>query len=151
MKIGKKLIFGLFAIIVGIVLLLQFVHVVVQEVQLQGIGLILEPYNGELHTTEIQYALGTPITDLPEPTLDGFEFNGWYTDEDLSSPIEPGDRVNERTVLYAKYTTINYTIQYMNGDVLVYEETYPYDGEITLFTNLEKLDIHLMTGISIRN
>ncbi len=139
MKIGKKLIFGLFAIIVGIVLLLQFVHVVVQEVQLQGIGLILEPYNGELHTTEIQYALGTPITDLPEPTLDGFEFNGWYTDEDLSSPIEPGDRVNERTVLYAKYTTINYTIQYMNGDVLVYEETYPYDGEITLFTNLEKL------------
>ncbi|XFA98876.1 InlB B-repeat-containing protein [Candidatus Izemoplasma sp. B36] len=137
MKAVRTIGFGLFSIIIGVVILLQFVTISVEEIELQGIGIILEPYDGEISTREIEYSYGTPISDLPEPNKIGYDFMGWYLDENHTIPIEPGDTVDERVTLYAKYSPLNYIIHYLDDDILIYTEEYAFN-DIIDFPDLTK-------------
>ena len=64
-----------------------------------------------------QGSIGNPLTTtsynaytsfaLPEPTLDGHYFAGWYTDSELTYPVELDEnykyRIRQDTILYAKW------------------------------------------------
>lgn len=74
--------------------------------------IILDLDGGE-GTTEITREYGEPIGEIPEPTKDGYDFDGWYTEEDGA-----GDEVTEDTPvtgemeIHANWKIINYTITY---------------------------------------
>ena len=69
-----------------------------------------------LPTYTLSYVLnghGTAIADatvsvlpnpLPTPSETGWTFNGWYTDNTLTTPATPGAIINTNTTLYAKWT-----------------------------------------------
>ena len=60
--------------------------------------------NGESSTT-IEVANGS-IPAIADPQKENYEFNGWYTDEALSTPYEAGEIKNNLT-LYAKWEEIH--------------------------------------------
>jgi len=62
-------IFRLFAIIVGILILIQFVDGTVEEIIFAGGSILFEPYDRKLSTNEIDYFTGIPILNLPEPAI----------------------------------------------------------------------------------
>lgn len=69
-----------------------------------------------LPTYTLSYVLnghGTAIADatvsalpnpLPTPSETGWTFDGWYTDNTLTTPATPGAIINANTTLYAKWT-----------------------------------------------
>ncbi|XMB73102.1 InlB B-repeat-containing protein [Mycoplasmatota bacterium WC30] len=132
MRSFKTVFFGIFAIVVGIILLLQFVDDTVEEIAFGGSSLLLEPYDGQLSTTEVNYSIGTPISELPEPTMDGHIFIGWYTDEEFTEAVEPGDVIHRRTILYAKYQLIDFMLQFVDGSRVLFEDEYGVGDEIIL-------------------
>ena len=53
---------------------------------------------------------------LPTPTRTGYEFNGWYTEETFNTPITSIDGSIKKSIsVYAKWTVITYTIEYVVG------------------------------------
>ncbi|MBO5960494.1 MAG: InlB B-repeat-containing protein, partial [Paludibacteraceae bacterium] len=71
-----------------------------------------------LPTYTLSYVLnghGTAIADatvsalpnpLPTPSETGWTFNGWFTDNTLTTPATPGAIINTNTTLYAKWTEV---------------------------------------------
>ena len=45
-------------------------------------------------------------TTLPTPTVDGYTFEGWYTDEACTSKAVAGTELTANTILYAKWTKV---------------------------------------------
>ncbi|PKK99960.1 MAG: hypothetical protein CVV56_08390 [Tenericutes bacterium HGW-Tenericutes-1] len=130
MKSIKTISFGIFSVIVGIILLLQFIDTTIETIQYGGSSILLEPYEGELTTTQVNYDLGMPIGDLPEPSMSGHVFLGWYYDKNFINPIEPGDVLVQRTKLYAKYEVLNYTITFTDQTQIIDEMTIAYGDPI---------------------
>ena len=58
----------------------------------------------ELVTVTLDY--GTPFTGLSSPTKEGFTFDGWYTDEGLSKPLDTSAPITGNISLYAKWTAV---------------------------------------------
>ena len=55
----------------------------------------------------------TKITSPNNPTKDGYTFEGWYKDSNLSTPWSfENDPIKEDTTLYAKWSKQNYTVQF---------------------------------------
>ena len=53
---------------------------------------------------------------LPTPTRAGYEFNGWYTEETFNNQITSVEGSIKKSIsVYAKWTIITYTIQYVIG------------------------------------
>ena len=75
--------------------------------------------NGGSYVAGGTYAYGSSV-NLPttNPTRDGYDFEGWYSDEALTQRVTGSVTVNENTTLYAKWTgkTVNYTIVYMKEE-----------------------------------
>ena len=46
------------------------------------------------------------VTEPPAPTKDGFKFDGWYTDKELTDRYNFGSAVNGGFTLYAKWTEV---------------------------------------------
>ena len=74
-----------------------------------------------------QYLAGTELTIDKVPTLSGYDFLGWYIDEDCTIPFENGTTIMGNITLYAGWeatsgggggTTTRYTVSYKNGVVL---------------------------------
>ena len=65
------------------------------------------------------------------PTRRGYEFDGWYSDADLTTPVEEVT-ISENTTVYAKWEgdVVNYKVVYMteNAD----DENYSYAGTVEL-------------------
>ncbi len=83
-------------------------------------------YNNGADNTTVKKVGGTPIADLcgeaPEKDADNYNtyaFDKWYTDAELSSPLEDGAKLENNTTLYAGYTAtpITYNITYA-GEVI---------------------------------
>ena len=73
--------------------------------------------NGGTPVNAIQSPYGSEVT-IPSsnPTRTGYDFAGWYTDEELTQRVVGGRvTLNADQTLYAKWTgkTVNYTIVYM--------------------------------------
>ena len=52
---------------------------------------------------------GAKLSNVPTPTKDGFEFDGWYTDSNLTTAFNIQNAINEDTTLYAKWNAIDPT------------------------------------------
>ncbi|MDE6656941.1 MAG: InlB B-repeat-containing protein, partial [Anaeroplasmataceae bacterium] len=61
---------------------------------------------------EEQYSPKLP-TELPTLSEDGYIFGGWYIDESFTQKANPGEKIEQDIVLYAKWTKV-YTITYNN-------------------------------------
>ena len=48
------------------------------------------------------------------PTKQGYTFENWYSDEDLTSAFDFSSAITANTTVYAKWTVISYTITYAN-------------------------------------
>lgn len=66
--------------------------------------------------------------NLPVPTLDGYKFEGWYTEREGGSKKETIEKTLNDMTLYAHWTRIKYTISfdvnYEGGNVTEIEEEY---------------------------
>lgn len=66
--------------------------------------------------------------NLPVPTLDGYKFEGWYTEREGGSEKETIEKTLNDMTLYAHWTRIKYTISfdanYKGGKVIEKEEGY---------------------------
>ena len=52
------------------------------------------------------------IGTLPEPTKEGYEFEGWYTNPDIGEKIYSTTKVTANVTYYAQWITNTYTINY---------------------------------------
>ncbi len=43
-----------------------------------------------------------PLALIAIPTKEGYEFDGWYTDEALTVKADPAAKITSNTTLYAK-------------------------------------------------
>src|SRR5690554_5926296 len=73
---------------------------------------------------------GETLSELPKPTKEGYDFAGWYLDQDCTE--EYTDQViKKKTVLYADWTIKQFTVVFKNGNVSVHTETVDYGNEAT--------------------
>lgn len=79
--------------------------------------------NSQTNVT-LEIAKGTILSNIPEPTRDGFTFAGWYTDPSLNSPVGSAT-MSAATSLYAKWGPKEYSIEYRLS----------IDPDITTITN----------------
>ena len=52
------------------------------------------------------------LGSLPNPTKDGYSFDGWYTEEGLVNKVSSTTKVTDNMNLYAKWTANKYTINF---------------------------------------
>lgn len=66
------------------------------------------------HGTQPAAATGTKLPNpLPILTAEGYEFGGWYTDSELTTPAVAGASISADTTLYAKWTQVaTYTVTF---------------------------------------
>ena len=62
--------------------------------------------NGGTAIAPIDIAYNTKISDLPVPTREGYRFDGWYQDEELTKPWAADTVLRENISLYAKWTAL---------------------------------------------
>ena len=55
--------------------------------------------------------------EIPDTSKVGYNFNGWYLEENYQTPYN-GEPVTDHLTLYAKFSIITYTVNYYIGDVL---------------------------------
>lgn len=47
---------------------------------------------------------GSSIEEIPAPTKEGYEFEGWYSDQELTKAYDANTKITAATTLYAKWT-----------------------------------------------
>jgi len=63
----------------------------------------------------LQTETGEPVA-LPTPTKEGYDFVGWYTDEDCTQAYNDDDDISGNLTLYAKWQIKTYTVTFdVNG------------------------------------
>ncbi len=76
---------------------------------------------------------GETLTEPEQPTREGYDFDGWYVDEDFEVVYDYTNIVEDEFILYAKWDALSYEITYHNEhletDVV---EQYDYTDTITL-------------------
>ena len=55
------------------------------------------------------------LDDLPVPVEQGYEFLGWYYDQELTKAVNAGDEIKDDITLYAKWELKTYTIKFDNN------------------------------------
>ena len=69
------------------------------------------------------------------PTKEGYAFVGWFTDEWLTKKAIEGANISANTILYAKWTPIEYTITYnLDEGTVATENPEKYTLETDTFT-----------------
>lgn len=62
----------------------------------------IEPNNGE-RRTEMHVRRGSKLSALQEPVREGYEFDGWFVDEQLVHPWDANAAITGDMILYAKW------------------------------------------------
>lgn len=76
---------------------------------------VLEPYSGLYTVQSVEHGQATSAP--AEPKIPGYEFNGWYSDANLTDPwafaeADTPDKITRDTVIYGKLTKSRYGITY---------------------------------------
>jgi len=72
--------------------------------------------NGEANQIE---KVGKYLEDIPSPEKQKYIFEGWYLDEELSTPFDITKRLTGDITLYAKYDIDkDYFVEYINNNIL---------------------------------
>lgn len=86
---------------------------------------VLEPYSGLYTVQSVEHGQATSAP--AEPKIPGYEFNGWYSDANLTdlwafSEADTPDKITKDTVIYGKLTPMTYAVNYdanANGDTTI--------------------------------
>ena len=70
------------------------------------VDVTLDACGGVLADDEVTVIFGDTYGELPEPTREGYEFDGWYTEKDGGELVEAGTEVSDKAAhtLYAHWT-----------------------------------------------
>ena len=117
------------------------------------VDVTLDACGGVLADDEVTVIFGSTYGELPEPTREGYEFDGWYTDETGGELVEAGTEVSGKAAhtLYAHWTlTKVFSVTVPAGLPLAVTE----DGVVTSSTdaaiaNNSTCEVKV-TGISLR-
>ena len=75
-------------------------------------------------------AYGAKASRPSDPTLDGSQFAGWYSDESLTKAYDFGSAVRSDLALYAKWEANEYTVTFVsNGGTSVARQTVAYGAK----------------------
>jgi len=93
--------------------------------------------NGGTEVPAQTVASGGKVTQPDGPERDGFAIAGWYKDPGLTTAWDFGtDTVTEDITLYAKWTTVTYTVSFeSNGGTEVEAQTVAQGGKVRLPEN----------------
>jgi len=70
-------------------------------------NIYLDPQGGVCDIMQtVAYKMGSnyTVTSLPTPTLEGYSFDGWYTDEVLGDRVKTDTKFKGDTTIYAHWT-----------------------------------------------
>ncbi|MDD4110610.1 MAG: InlB B-repeat-containing protein, partial [Clostridia bacterium] len=86
----------------------------------------------------------TEVTELPDPlpvlTEEGYAFDGWFTDIELTTSAVAGATITANTTLYAKWTVVEYTIDYyVDGGTTPAENPATYTIETETITLVDSV------------
>lgn len=117
------------------------------------VDVTLDACGGVLAEDEVTVIFGDTYGELPEPTREGYEFDGWYTEKDGGELVEAGTEVSDKGAhtLYAHWTLVKvFSVTVPAGLPLAVTE----DGVVTSSTdaaiaNNSTCEVKV-TGISLR-
>ncbi|MDG0889326.1 InlB B-repeat-containing protein [Paracholeplasma manati] len=88
--------------------------------------------NGGSNIAPVSYTSGETMVEPAAPTKEGYTFNGWYGDSELTQSYTFGPMPDSNLTLYAKWTINQYTITFeSNGGSTVTALTGDYQTLIT--------------------
>lgn len=85
----------------------------------------------------------------PAPKAEGYDFGGWFTDSECTSPYDFNSLVTASFTLYAKWTAKEYTITYDNLNGVNNDanpKTYTIESETITLKNLDDTNTHHFVG-----
>ena len=90
-----------------------------------------------LGSSEIEASIGKMIDDLPSASKVGYNFDGWYTEDNELFDSQTIVKGRDDMTLYAKYIPITYTIRYNanGGSGSMSNQTFNYDEPRNLAAN----------------
>ncbi len=110
--------------------------------------------NGTVSSTSYRVTYGATYGIIPEPSLEGHTFAGWYTAPDETGKLVESSTTVELDVehtLYAHYTVNSYTLYFdMDGGKEIEPITQDYGTKVVL-TNLPEKDYYLFGGWTLDN
>lgn len=84
----------------------------------------------EIADPKVKDAAGL-IAALGAPTRTGYDFKGWFTDEDCTKPLTATTKLTKEFVVYAKWDIQKFTVKFnTNGGTAVADKTINYDAVI---------------------
>ncbi|QMS85157.1 InlB B-repeat-containing protein [Candidatus Xianfuyuplasma coldseepsis] len=112
----------------------------------QPLELVVTYYtDAEYDTIITSYGESFPTTD--DPVVEGYHFDGWYSDQELTTPFEfTSAVVTDNTTLYGKFTIEEYTLTIINMGNIVSETTYTY-GELVDIPTDFTMEGYIFNGV----
>ncbi|HEY5483168.1 MAG TPA: InlB B-repeat-containing protein [Propionibacteriaceae bacterium] len=105
--------------------------------------------NGGSAVTAITQGFGTVVTAPSAPTKTGNAFAGWYSDSGLTTPYTFTTMPASNITLYAKWTSVSYTLTYTPGShgIITGEswQTVPYGSDGTTVTAVADPGYHFVS------
>lgn len=76
---------------------------------------------------------GSKATEPDDPSAEGYEFGGWYTDSACRTSYNFSSAVTSNITLYAKWTALTYTVTFSNcgHGTAPDDQTVSYGGKVT--------------------
>lgn len=103
------------------------------------IYMIIFETNGGSVVNSLMEKVGTPVSEPQEPTKTGYEFDGWYSDFELTQIYIFTTMPAYSSIIYAKWNLSDYTISFeSNGGSLVSPITQEYTTEVASPTSPNK-------------
>ena len=98
-------------------------------------------YNNGEENTSITCKKAEEI-DLPNPSKEGYDFDGWYTDSDLKTKFSKENKLESDLSLYAKWKIKTFDVKfYVNGELVDTQKVdYNDDANAPSSLNLGKYD-----------
>ena len=91
-------------------------------------------------SSDQQYDEKLDLTKAPTPTRTGYDFEGWYADQNCSSPVSADTIVKGNVTYYAKWVPQKVHVNYYDtreGTGLVGTQTYDYDEVLHLMSEMQ--------------
>ena len=116
-------------------------------------------YDDKVESVEVNE--GEKVKEPAKPTRDGYEFKGWYEDNEFTKAFDFGSTIKADTTLYAKWNEIDQSMikvtldmqdksrnfNYENAEVYVVdEEGKEYLGKIYKYSSYYRVDFNLKKG-----
>ena len=91
---------------------------------IEGYTVTFESNGGPEIITQVMARNGTEAAEEPEePAKKGYEFKGWYTDAEFTTPYDFSTLVTQDIILYAKWQINTYTVAFIvDGGIYVQTE-----------------------------